>query len=906
MADTPHLVITVHGIRTYGNWQDELKKLLEAAEPGVTVQMYRYGFFSSLAFLIPPFRWVVGQRFRRFFENEVRSAPEGARIDLVAHSFGTYLAASALRHLPARRKIHTVIFAGSVLPPSFPWYRYLQSGAVGRVVNECGWDDSVLVLCQSTALLMGMAGRIGFHGMVGDRFTNRYYRWGHGGYFDGHQRFMREEWIPLLTRDIPVPAHDERPALTAFGGLKLFLLNNMHIIKVAGAFLLLMLAILIPLQWRRDADYRKKAERINHIARLTNAQEIPGRDPALVRALLNIDAQASGHENGIDHLIGNENADDSRDNDSDDDGREPRWWESLLGMASGSPQARLARFYHHKANQQLVASNKKSGDANMAEAKAYYQRALDSYRKINDDDPALGSYALCLIDYGKVLAGMADHTTAIDQFKMVRDGVFPRSADGRTSNRPASLVVDSLIAESSSHKALGNWTNAADCLQAAIAQAKPDKALLSNAYNQLAWLQMDQLQINDAVKNFLAAEEACRDAVRDQVAYTIRLYHIRHGLALANRLKGNSAEAYAQYRQIVKELQELMTTDLTFTPKQRRDLRDRLFNSMERRADVKFFARREVLSLSSNAELARLASLSPPVSAADSDDSTSIEDEYQASIDLLGNDNLAWKTCVAYKAIIARLVADLENGDLLAVAEPRDRKHVRDSIDLEFAEANRTIKTLPKGSQDDLEIYRAIAEACMGLRSSVTPASPAGVVEPAVDFQPAVASTPVPIFAPRAVEKLRALTQKYAPIHDKLNREKLEMLLLAHEILVKMGIEPDAAKRTQDATRMMSVLGVSTDVASHPELAPYFERFQRIALEQISAGPSSAAETVSQHQNHVAMKPIPGSPEIVRFWLQLGPWLNVKLTTQRLEPHAAQPPTDRAPRQVEALSSKRP
>ena len=67
MADTTHLVITVHGIRTYGDWQDELKKLLEAAEPGVTVRMYRYGFFSSLAFLIPPLRWLVGRQFRRFF-----------------------------------------------------------------------------------------------------------------------------------------------------------------------------------------------------------------------------------------------------------------------------------------------------------------------------------------------------------------------------------------------------------------------------------------------------------------------------------------------------------------------------------------------------------------------------------------------------------------------------------------------------------------------------------------------------------------------------------------------------------------------------------------------------------------------------------------------------------------------
>ena len=257
------------------------------------------------------------------------------------------------RHLPEGRKIHTVIFAGSVLPPSFPWYRYLQSGAVGRVVNECGWDDSVLVLCQSTALLMGMAGRIGFHGMVGDRFINRYYRWGHGGYFDSQQRFMREEWVPLLTHDGPVPPHDERPRLTAVGGVRLFLLNNMHFIKVVGACLLLMMAIFIPLDWYRKVEYHKRAERINHIALLTNAQEIPGRDPSHVSDLLKIDARASGNENAIDNMIRYGAPDRLWRQRADREEAEPRWWELLPGMADSSREAYRARLYHHLANHQL-------------------------------------------------------------------------------------------------------------------------------------------------------------------------------------------------------------------------------------------------------------------------------------------------------------------------------------------------------------------------------------------------------------------------------------------------------------------------------------------------------------------------------------------------------------------------
>src|SRR3954469_23867491 len=128
MTDTPrHLVVTVHGIRTYGNWQRELNDLLEDAEPGITAKNYQYGFFSSLAFLVPPLRWLVARRFRNFLVHEFETMPAGSRIDLVAHSFGTFLVASALPYIPKGSKVHTLIFAGSVLRPSFPWYKYQRA-----------------------------------------------------------------------------------------------------------------------------------------------------------------------------------------------------------------------------------------------------------------------------------------------------------------------------------------------------------------------------------------------------------------------------------------------------------------------------------------------------------------------------------------------------------------------------------------------------------------------------------------------------------------------------------------------------------------------------------------------------------------------------------------------------------
>lgn len=65
-----HLVVTVHGIRTFGGWQERLEALLtqdRSNQSGTQVVNYRYGYFSVLAFLIPPLRLLVVRRFRRFF-----------------------------------------------------------------------------------------------------------------------------------------------------------------------------------------------------------------------------------------------------------------------------------------------------------------------------------------------------------------------------------------------------------------------------------------------------------------------------------------------------------------------------------------------------------------------------------------------------------------------------------------------------------------------------------------------------------------------------------------------------------------------------------------------------------------------------------------------------------------------
>jgi hypothetical protein len=115
------LVITVPGIRTFGNWQAHLKNLLHGTDPNVDVVPYHFGYFSAIAFLIPFVRGLVVKRFAAALARYC-CRDSWDRIDIVAHSFGTYIVANALaRMLPEQRpKIHTLVLAGSVLKVTYP------------------------------------------------------------------------------------------------------------------------------------------------------------------------------------------------------------------------------------------------------------------------------------------------------------------------------------------------------------------------------------------------------------------------------------------------------------------------------------------------------------------------------------------------------------------------------------------------------------------------------------------------------------------------------------------------------------------------------------------------------------------------------------------------------------------
>src|SRR4051795_11324340 len=59
-----HVVITVHGIRTFGDWQLTLEELLRTAAPAAQVYSYNYGYFDLPSYTTAKRRKRQAARFR--------------------------------------------------------------------------------------------------------------------------------------------------------------------------------------------------------------------------------------------------------------------------------------------------------------------------------------------------------------------------------------------------------------------------------------------------------------------------------------------------------------------------------------------------------------------------------------------------------------------------------------------------------------------------------------------------------------------------------------------------------------------------------------------------------------------------------------------------------------------------
>ncbi|MBE8603283.1 hypothetical protein [Pseudomonas cyclaminis] len=206
---TDKILITVHGIRTYGQWQKDLKDSVRSFSRDFDYFDMKYGFFDLISFAIPKLRDRRAEKTSKRILAILEKNQE-KNIYIVAHSYGTYITSKALESYTGEQQIKKIIFCGSPLPHDHNIDHVVEKSEA--TVNECGTSDIVLIIARMLLPGMGDAGRVGFSREGSNNFMNRYHIGGHSLYFDSNKKptFYDTYWTPILTTDADAEYSDKR------------------------------------------------------------------------------------------------------------------------------------------------------------------------------------------------------------------------------------------------------------------------------------------------------------------------------------------------------------------------------------------------------------------------------------------------------------------------------------------------------------------------------------------------------------------------------------------------------------------------------------------------------------------------------------------------------------------------
>jgi len=196
---TPTLVMSVHGIRTYAEWQLTLSETL--GDAGIQFKHRRFGYYPVTSFLRAARNQAQVDAFRTWYDGALRASPQVnlddpfKRPSLIAHSFGTFIVAYAMLKYP-EIKLDKLILCGCILPTDFDWHTLFVRDQLGRVRNECGGQDVWVKMARYAVKGAGDAGRAGFRA-IGTKCSDTFYDYQrHSDFFsEGH---IKSTWLPFL------------------------------------------------------------------------------------------------------------------------------------------------------------------------------------------------------------------------------------------------------------------------------------------------------------------------------------------------------------------------------------------------------------------------------------------------------------------------------------------------------------------------------------------------------------------------------------------------------------------------------------------------------------------------------------------------------------------------------------
>ena len=149
------VVVMVHGIRDHALWHDKIRTELEAA--GYKVELTNYGRFGLLEFL-SPFSGGARRVAREDLESQMNVVFRDhgdAEINIIAHSFGTYLITEIIR-LRSDLIFKEDHLCRAVLKRKIPFQDY-STRFTPKILNEIGDRDPWPAFAQSLTWCMCLA-----------------------------------------------------------------------------------------------------------------------------------------------------------------------------------------------------------------------------------------------------------------------------------------------------------------------------------------------------------------------------------------------------------------------------------------------------------------------------------------------------------------------------------------------------------------------------------------------------------------------------------------------------------------------------------------------------------------------------------------------------------------------------
>jgi hypothetical protein len=144
------VVILVHGIHTSKReareWMRKMGLYLSRAIPGLEVLQFKYGWISGISVRLPIWGWFSRRRktrkFQRFVARAVKERGPETHPDVVAHSFGTWLAHHSMTKGGPKTFFRRLVYMGGIVSSREDFRA--EEGHYEKVLNLYSRNDMVV------------------------------------------------------------------------------------------------------------------------------------------------------------------------------------------------------------------------------------------------------------------------------------------------------------------------------------------------------------------------------------------------------------------------------------------------------------------------------------------------------------------------------------------------------------------------------------------------------------------------------------------------------------------------------------------------------------------------------------------------------------------------------------------